>query len=296
MAKIFSIGEVLWDLFPDYKKPGGSPANIAYHAHCLGHDSFLVSKVGNDTDGDELIQFLQKKGLSVRFIQKSSTSPTGLVTVAIQDGEPSYVIHEPSAWDSIEFTDDLKEQITDIDAICFASLSQRNSVTAATVRTLLLEVPPSCLKVFDLNLRPPFVDKSTILDCIEQSDVIKMNEDECQTVSGWFDTSDLPSFLVRKWPDKTVIVTLGANGSAMYFHDGSYTQSAYPISGKGDFVGVGDAFLACFIHLMLEKAPAANLLDHASRYAAYVASQQGGMPEIPADVSTGPVLKIPGTD
>jgi fructokinase len=280
MKKVLSIGEVLWDVFPTYKKPGGSPANLAYHLHCLGNNAIFVSRVGSDKNGKELLQFLTNKGFSTDFIQKDSSQPTGNVTVTFTDEEPSYVIHKPAAWDDIEYSDDLKSVVSELDAICFASLAQRNNITATTIQHLLGDVPENCLKVFDLNLRPPFTNSQLITEQIKITDVVKFNEEEYEQAKTWFKTDNPAAYLLESDPDKTVLRTLGADGSEMITSEGTFHEPAYPISGKGDFVGVGDAFLACFTHLKLRNTSPNKILSMANRYAAAVASQQGGMPEI----------------
>ena len=284
MHRTISFGEVLWDLFPDYKKPGGSPANLAYHLHILGNDSILISRVGDDENGDDLVSFLNQKGVSTRYIQKDPKQPTGIVDVVFEDNEPAYTIQHPSAWDFIEVDESVISMVNNTDAICFASLSQRNKKSAGSLQKLLLNAQKDCLKVFDLNLRPPFIEKNSIIENIELADVIKLNEHELETVSKWYKTDTLAEDLLKKNSDKTILITLGAKGSAMYTENGFFEEKAYPISGNGDFVGVGDAFLACFTHLKLQKTDDSNILKMANKYAAFVASEQGGMPEIPDDL------------
>lgn len=282
MYKTLSIGEVLWDIFPDYKKPGGSPANVAYHLHCLGSESLLLSRVGLDKNGIELINFLEKKEIDTKHIQKDETYPTGIVNVEFIEGEPSYTIREPSAWDFISITDPLRNEVSSLDAICFASLSQRKKVTADTVQKLLSMAPNDCLKVFDLNLRPPFIDKDLILKSIEQSDVIKINDHEYKTLARWYQSKSFAENLIENDPTKIVLLTEGENGSSMYTAQGFFHEKAHPISGTGDFVGVGDAFLACFTFLKLKGISSGDILAKANRYAAFVASQKGAMPDLPA--------------
>ncbi len=278
MSVIFSFGEILWDIFPDYKKPGGSPANLAYHLHVLGNKSYLVSRIGEDKHGEELLKFISEKGLSTQYVQKDARQPTGTVTVHFSGDEPSYTIHKPAAWDYIEMSDELKSAMTDADAICFASLSQREEKSANTLQNILDTIPENCLKVFDLNLRPPFTNQDIILTTIEKANVVKFNKDELDMVSDWLDVENLPAYLLRHEPAKKILLTLGGDGSALFTKKGYFEHQAYPISGEGDFVGVGDAFLACITHLLLKGEEGENLLRKANRYAAAVASQKGGMP------------------
>lgn len=281
MSKILSYGEILWDIFPDYKKPGGSPANLAYHLNALGNKPRLVTRIGNDPLGNELVHFMSDKELPTDFIQVDPSIPTGTVGVEFNDGEPSYTIHQPAAWDEIEFNDQILDLSSSADAICFASLSQRADQSAKTLNKILKTAKNECLKVFDLNLREPFIDRETVLRNIELSDVIKFNEDELAVVAKWTNTDNLPSHILKRHPGKSILITLGAKGSALVNSSGKFQQDAYPITGQGDFVGVGDAFLASVTHLILQQAEPQIILKKANQYAAYVASQKGGMPEIP---------------
>lgn len=284
MFKTLSIGEVLWDIFPDYKKPGGSPANIAYHLHCLGAESLLLSRVGDDEEGSELLHFLDDKGIDTKHIQKDDIQPTGIVDVEFLEGEPSYSIKEPSAWDYISISEELTNDIKSLNAICFASLSQRNKVSENTVQKVLSAVPEKCLKIFDLNLRSPFIFKEIVLKSIAQSDVIKINEHEFKTLAAWYGTKKFPEQLIEDNSSKIVLLTEGENGSSMYTSQGFFREKAHPITGDGDFVGVGDAFLACFTYLKLKNTQIDEILSKANHYAAFVASQQGAMPDIPKSI------------
>lgn len=285
MFNTLSFGEILWDLFPTYKKPGGSPANLAYHLHLFGNKSYLLSKIGYDENGEDLLRFLLEKGVSDKYIQKDRKFPTGTVTVTVdEENEPGYTIHQPAAWDEIEYTADLNSLTESLDAFCFASLSQRNEASKRTAETLLKKLPATCLKVFDLNIRPPFVNKESILKNIKESDVIKFNRQEYSIVGEWLDAEDTADKIIEMNSNKTVLLTLGAQGSELINSKGRFYQKAFPIHGNGDFVGVGDAFLACFTQLMLKNIEPQPLLETSNRYAAFVASQQGSMPDIPPDM------------
>lgn len=285
MKTTLSFGELLWDLFPGYKTPGGSPANLAYHLSILGNKSHLLSRVGRDLAGTELIEFVRSKGLDTDHIQIDAVQPTGIVSVHIDEhNEPSYTIHEPSAWDFIELTDPLQTLASTLDAICYASLSQRNIASRDTIQKLIDSVPKQCVKVYDMNLRPPFFNPDEILGDIQNADLVKWNETEFQTVAEWLNVSDPTDHFLSKDPQKMILLTLGEKGSRLITSGNSYNQRAFSIEHGGDFVGVGDAFLGCFVHLLLQKREPEEILEKSSRYAAYVASSKGSMPAIPDEL------------
>ncbi|HLE57358.1 MAG TPA: PfkB family carbohydrate kinase, partial [Rhodothermia bacterium] len=74
---IVGLGEVLWDIFPDERRLGGAPANVAYHAAVLGNESVVASRVGGDTLGTDLTEQLSDRGVDVACIQTDTEHPTG---------------------------------------------------------------------------------------------------------------------------------------------------------------------------------------------------------------------------
>ena len=100
---IVGMGEVLWDMLPEGKQLGGAPANFAYHASQFGFDSRVISAVGDDRLGDEILESFDDKQLKY-FIQRVPY-PTGTVQVQPdENGIPGYEIKEKVAWDNIPFT------------------------------------------------------------------------------------------------------------------------------------------------------------------------------------------------
>ena len=101
-ARVLGLGEVLWDILPTGRQLGGAPANFAYHAAALGASAGVVSRVGRDEAGRELVQRLNDLGLDTATIEEDPTAPTGTVSVGLgADGQPCYQIHEPVAWDHL---------------------------------------------------------------------------------------------------------------------------------------------------------------------------------------------------
>lgn len=282
MRTIIGLGEVLWDIFPDEKRPGGAPANVAYHANLLGNEGVIVSAVGTDALGQRLVEWLASKSLRTDFIQKVSGLPTGTVQVTMEAGEPSYAILEGVAWENLFFNADLENLARRADAVCFGSLAQRSPQTAATIQSVLQACPG--LKVFDVNQRPPFFSIDIVLPSLILADVVKMNRDEAQTIAEMFGQSDVCTWLLNDLNVQAVCLTRGKDGAVLYTKEGAYEAKGESVdTSGGDAVGVGDAFIAAMTTALLRNLTGTDALMFANRYAGMVATQRGGMPVLARD-------------
>jgi len=282
---IAGIGELLWDVFPDEERPGGAPANMAYHANALGNRGVVASRVGNDKKGLALRTFLQEKGIDTGFVQTDETHPTGTVKISFEGSEPHYEITEKVAWDFLELSPHLKELASKTDAVCFSTLSQRSPASRETIYAFLDLLPQQALKVLDINLRPPFFSKEIISESIKRANVVKLNEEEFRLAATLLETDNLPKTLFSDYGVKVICVTLGKNGSKLITAENEYRHAGFSAdTSGGDAVGVGDAFISCVIHHLLRKTSYAGLLKKANAYASYVVTKQGGMPAIAKDI------------
>lgn len=218
---IVGIGELLWDMLPSGKAIGGAPANFAYHAGRLGEEGWVVSAVGDDALGHEILDVLDEKRLHslVAMVDK----PTGTVQVSLDDaGVPTYTIVEDVAWDHIPFTSKMQELASRADAVCFGSLVQRNG-SRASVLKFLEAVPASALKVFDINLRQHFYTPEILRKSLEIADVLKINDEEIVTLSEMFGLGSDPREACRKligqYSLRFVLLTKGAQGSEVISPD-----------------------------------------------------------------------------
>jgi len=217
---VVGMGEALWDVLPEGKKIGGAPANFAYHVSQFGLPSCVVSAVGNDPLGDEILENFTSKGLN-QLIERVPY-PTGTVQVEIdQAGIPQYEIKENVAWDNIPFTPALEELARNTRAVCFGSLAQRNVVSRDTIARFLdaMPVTDSSLVVFDVNLRQGFYNKEILCDSMKRCNILKINDEELVTVSRMFgypgiDLQDKCWILLGKYNLKMLILTCGINGSS----------------------------------------------------------------------------------
>lgn len=284
---VAGIGELLWDVFPSGKKVGGAPCNFAFHAMQAGCESVVISAVGNDKQGDELLTALESLKINSEFIQRNSF-PTGAVTVSLgEKGQPNYIIHENVAWDNIVFNQQIKSKLKDLNAVCFGSLGQRNPVSASTILELLQAVNPGCLKVFDINLRQQFYTSEIILQSLAFADVLKLNDEELPVLADYFgisgDEKKLLNNLLTKFKLKYIVYTLGEKGS-MILSENELSFRDSPKIEVVDTVGAGDSFTAVIVAGLQKGVSLPEIHELAARTAAYVCTQKGATPVIPFSI------------
>ena len=283
---IVGMGEALWDVLPEGKKIGGAPANFAYHVSQFGFDSRVVSAVGNDDLGDEILKVFKEKQLKHQL--QTVNYPTGTVQVTLDDnGIPCYDIKEGVAWDNIPFTDDLKRLALSTRAVCFGSLAQRNEVSRTSINRFLDTMPDGegQLKIFDINLRQGFFTKDIIRDSCQRCNVLKINDEELVAISRLFgypgiDLQDKCWILLAKYNLKMLILTCGTNGSYV-FTTGVVSFQETPKVPVADTVGAGDSFTATFTAALLKGKSVPEAHKLAVEVSAYVCTQSGAMPELP---------------
>ena len=283
---IVGMGEALWDVLPEGKKIGGAPANFAYHVSQFGFDSRVVSAVGNDDLGDEILKVFKEKQLKHQL--QTVNYPTGTVQVTLDDnGIPCYDIKEGVAWDNIPFTDDLKRLALSTRAVCFGSLAQRNEVSRTSINRFLDTMPDGegQLKIFDINLRQGFFTKDIIRDACQRCKVLKIKDEELVAISRLFgypgiDLQDKCWILLAKYNLKMLILTCGTNGSYV-FTPGVVSFQETPKVPVADTVGAGDSFTATFTAALLKGKSVPEAHKLAVEVSAYVCTQSGAMPELP---------------
>lgn len=286
---IVGMGEALWDVLPEGKKIGGAPANFAYHMSQFGFDSWVVSAVGDDKLGNEILENFAAKKLN--YLIEKVPYPTGTVQVELDEaGVPCYDIKENVAWDNIPFTPALEELARQTRSVCFGSLAQRSIVSRETIDKFLDAMPDGegqC-KIFDVNLRQGFYTKEILCNSFRKCNVLKINDEELITVSRMFgypgiDLQDKCWILLAKYNLKMLILTCGINGSYV-FTPGEVSFVETPSVEVADTVGAGDSFTAAFVSAVLKGKSVSEAHKLAVDTSAYVCTQNGAMPLLPEDL------------
>ena len=283
---VVGMGEALWDVLPEGKKIGGAPANFAYHVSQFGLPSRVVSAVGEDKLGAEILDNFREKKLNCMIEQVPY--PTGTVQVELDaEGVPCYDIKEGVAWDNIPYTNALEGLAHYTRAVCFGSLAQRSIVSRETINRFLdaMPVTDETLKIFDVNLRQGFYTKEILCNSFQKCNILKINDEELVTVSRMFgypgiDLQDKCWILLAKYNLKMLILTCGVNGSYV-FTPGNVSFVETPKVEVADTVGAGDSFTATFVAALLKGMSITEAHRLAVDVSAFVCTQNGAMPVIP---------------
>ena len=280
--KAVCFGEVLWDEFPTHKKIGGAPLNVALRMNSLGAATSIISKIGNDENGEQIVKYIEDHKVNSELIQIDNDYKTGVVHVMINEkGNASYDIHYPSAWDKIVINDQMIESISDADAFIFGSLVCRDEVSRQTLMTLL---DKANYKILDANLRAPYYTLDILMELMNKADFIKLNDEELVEISKKINSpynsfEQNIKFISEMTNTQQICVTKGPFGAVLYNNGKFYYNSGYFVD-VVDTVGAGDSFLATLIIRLLKGKSPQKSLNYACAIGALVAASEGANPTI----------------
>lgn len=277
---VVCFGEVLWDVLPSGSVPGGAPMNVAYHLHKLQKYPAVITRVGNDANGEELVKVFSDYGVCTDFFQVGSEHETGKVYAEFsKDNEVLYDIVKPVAWDHIMWEDRYQDLVSTADFFVFGSLAARSYQSKSTLFRLLESANNN---VLDINLREPHFNQKIIEELLLKADFLKLNFNELQLISGWFSDhiklEDRVNSIRDKFDIPKIVVTKGGDGALLFYDDQLYVQSGCQVE-VVDTVGSGDAFLAGLLAKLQDGVELVSALQFASALGAFIATKNGACPE-----------------
>ncbi len=280
------IGEILWDMLPQGRQMGGAPANFACHATQLGNQGVVVSSVGRDDDGVEILELLRRKKVEHR-ITIDEKYPTGVVSITVDEqGVADYTIHENVAWDHIEIDASHLDLAGRADVVCYGTLALRQNGSAEAIWDFLGRTSDSCIRLFDINLRQQYYNKDMVLKLLQASTVLKLNGDELLVLRDFLrqksgEEKDFLHYLCDTFGLDMVILTRGGEGSRIF----SPIRGDSVLPGESikvvDTVGAGDSFSAAVATGLLLGYPLEMTHRLAARVASFVCGHSGATPELP---------------
>lgn len=290
--KILSFGEILWDMLPEGKKLGGAPANFAFHCRELGADSRLLSRIGRDSLGNEILDSCREIGLPTELIEIDDTLPSGTVAVKFHPGgQPEYTIIEGVAWDEIDASKEALKWAAQVDAVAFGSLAARSPKNRQTLEKIIEAVPKNSLRVLDINLRDPFTGSEIIDFAISHASILKLNDAELPRLLERYGIhegreNDIPErlgLIGKRFGFRFIILTCGAAGGWLW-------SGAELVHTPGlkveivDTIGAGDAFTAACTIGFLEGRPLEEIARKANSLGAFLCTRSGATPKIPGNL------------
>src|SRR5258707_4228719 len=296
-TEFYAFGEILWDCLPSGRHAGGAPFYSVSYLWQLGLSVSLLSAVGQDPLGYEILEVAQHKGVNVQFVGRARIGlPTGTVVATVDAmGNATYELVQPVAWDEIIVSAEAVEAVAKADALIFGSFAIRSTYNLDQLDRLLALKGP--LKFFDVNLRPPFADPERIVELAAHADVIKLNHDEVGQIASWLRTgeptpnppgnadavAEACAALSEATKTPRICVTMGAAGAALWDR-GNLVSGPAPKVVVKDTVGAGDAFMAGLMVGLTRGADPQTVLETACRLGAIVASHDGATPLLPQEI------------
>jgi len=285
LARIVSIGEILWDVFPDSERLGGATFNFSVNSHRLGSDVIFLSAVGDDERGRNARLRAESLGLDPTFIQMVPGTPTGSVTVWLDSaGHPDFTIHRPAAYDRVVLDEPLLARLCEWNPewIYYGTLHQMEPASRDATSRLIAALPRA-RRFYDVNLRRDSYTPELVMELLSGSDAVKLNDDEVVSVESMAGcrSASLRQF-TETWSERmgwtAVAVTRGKDGCAVRIGEDYAERPGRPVQ-VVDTVGAGDAFAAAWLHGLTHQWNAARIADYANRLGALVASRAGALPD-----------------
>jgi fructokinase len=297
-TEFFAFGEILWDCLPSGRHAGGAPFNVTAHLAQIGVSASLISCVGRDALGDEILQVAQDKRVNTEFVTRARIGlATGTVLVTVDaNGNATYELVQPAAWDEIRVPAEALEAVSKARALIYGSLAGRSPYNLEQLDRLL--AVKGALKFFDVNLRPPFADPALVVKLARRADVLKLNDGEVGQLASWLRTGEMKhetprdaaaitnacAIIAEATSASRICVTLAEEGAALW-DGGKFVTAPAPKVVVKDTVGAGDAFMAGLMVGLTRGSDTRRVLENACRMGAFVASHNGATPLLPTEIT-----------
>ena len=282
---ILVIGEILFDVFPSYRRLGGAPFNFAYHLKHFGFNVRFISKIGMDDAGKEILHKLELARFNLDDIQLDDVHPTGSVKVRLdKDGAPQFDIISNVAYDYIEFIPKYHSTLIDeARIIYFGSLVQRSEAGCENLQAFISRNSSEILNFYDINLRTGCYNNAIIEKSLLKTDILKLNTSELrklkQMLSLKINNDEFVHHLMEIHSIHTVSLTKGELGSELFTTQGCFSSEPADAISVVDSVGAGDAYAAMLAAGILKKWQPQKILNRASLFASRICEIKGAIPD-----------------
>ncbi len=305
MAKLISLGEAILDITKFgakniVKSAGGAPTNVAATVSMLGGQAVLLSKLGDDDEAKLILETLKSKKVDISFIKVTDAHDTTVANVTVdKKGQRTFTFDRRNAADLFLSPSEIDVSLfTQGDIFHFGSVNLVPSLTRqAHVQALTYAKREGLIISFDPNLRfnlwpTEEALRTAVKEFLYQVDILKVTKEELSFI--YPNVTEMEA-LEKVFQSKVriVIVSLGADGVALYLPK----QKPILIPGQKvkviDSTGAGDALIGSFLYRLLadkvskEKltSPSTKLKDYlvfANKVAAFVCTKAGAISALPS--------------
>ncbi len=280
---ILSIGELLFDIFPSYRRPGGAPFNVAFHLRSLGFDTAFASRIGMDDLGDEMLAYLRSTGFPADLVQRDGDHPTGQVRIELdRSGNAEFTILPDAAYDYLQLSEHVEEKLSSARIVYFGSLAQRTRHGRDFVKSLVAKKPSTALCFYDVNLRPGCALREIVVPSLEYADIVKMNDDELieiRRMHGFAgDEPAFVDFLINTYGLRMLALTRGGRGSELFASGDGVKIEEHGDAPVVDTVGAGDGYSAMLIAGLLDGWEIDRLIQASAAFARSICAIEGAIP------------------
>lgn len=265
---IVSPGETLtshgFDTFP-----GGKGLNQSIAAARAGTKIFHAGCIG--TEGDLLKDILKKSGADISYIKKAECK-NGHAIIQVDAAGQNSIFVFPGANEAIskEYVDRVLKDFEKGDIILL-----QNEISNVDYITDLAYNKEMCI-IFNPS---PYNEKIDKIDFNKLSYII-LNEVEAKEVSGEADPRESIEYILKKYPNLKVLMTLGSKGCVYADKDIRVRQSAFEVD-TVDTTAAGDTFTGYFVAELAKGTRIEETLKIASAASAVAVAKEGAEPSIP---------------
>lgn len=249
--------------------PGGKGANQAVAMAKLGAEVEMFGCVGDDSNGQKMLDNLKSVGVETGHIQILSSVPTGIAMITVGDNDNTIIV-VPGANGKVDrtYVDGIKDALTAYDMVVL-----QHEIPLDTVHYIVDFCAEHSIPVV-LNPAPA---AGVPMEIIEKVTYVTPNEHEAVLIFGDELTTEE---LLKKYPEKLVI-TQGSKGVSTCLKSGEVlTVPARPAQ-VVDTTGAGDTLNGAFCVQIAGGADMESALIYANTAASLSTEKfgaQSGMP------------------
>lgn len=219
---------------------GGNAANNAVGTRRLGINSALVTTMGEDIVGQQILSIIESEGVNTTFVITQPASSSNYSTIINYAGERTILSYKAPI--SYRFPVKLPN-------VSWVYLTSMGDSFRPFFNHLVdwLKVNPHIKLAFNPGSRQLRVDFNQIADVVSRSYILYVNREEAEKITGFGNSQGKEKELLKKVTElgvKIPIVTDGNNGSFVfdgekYLKCGVLPVDAYERTGAGDAFGSG---------------------------------------------------------